>query len=46
MKYANKTGAKFVMVLGDNEIESGRWTLLIIPIKRKINNACNKTRDL
>ena len=23
MKYANKTGAKFVMVLGDNEIESG-----------------------
>ena len=21
-------------------------TLLIIPIKRKINNACNKTRDL
>ena len=23
MKYANKIGAKFVMVLGDNEIESG-----------------------
>ena len=27
MKYADKIGAKFTLVLGDNEVESGKATL-------------------